>query len=55
MSYSEIFSHTVAYLESCVTLLHIQNPAIFRILEYLEPTIYAELCQGIFGHFQNAV
>ena len=50
-SYSEIFRHFVAYLE----LLHIQIPVIFRILAYLEPKIYSELCQGILWHIQNAL
>ena len=48
MSYSNIFSHVVAYLDSCVTLeysepCYIQNPGIFR------PSIYIlEIYQGIF-------
>ena len=51
MSYSDIFSQIVANLEPCVT----QNPATFRILAYLKPNIYSELCQGIFWHTQNIV
>ena len=35
--------------------MYIQNPAIFRILAYLELEIYLELCQGIFLHIQNTV
>ena len=34
--------------------MHIQNTAIFRILAYIEPNIYSELCQGIFWHVKNA-
>ena len=48
--YLDIFSHVLAYLEPCVTLAYIQNPAIFRILAYLEPQIYSELCQSIFWY-----
>ena len=48
------FSHVVAYLEPCVTLVysepyHIQNPGIFRTYK-----IYSELCQGIFRTLCNA-
>ena len=43
MSYSGMFSHIVRYLEPCVTLAY-SKPAIFRILAYLEPEIYLELC-----------
>ena len=32
---------------------HFQSPAIFRILAYLKPNIYLELCQGIFWHILN--
>ena len=53
-SYSDKFSHMVAYLEPCVTL-HVQSPAIFGILAYLVPKIYSELYQGIFWHNQNTV
>ena len=35
--------------------LHFQNPVIFRILAYLEPEIYSELCQGILWPIQNVV
>ena len=51
------FRHSQAYscpIQACsailwhiynpVLLLHIQKPAIFRILAYLEPEIYLELC-----------
>ena len=39
----------MAYLELYVSF-HIQNPAKLIILEYLEPKIYSELCQGIFWY-----
>ena len=32
-----------------------KNPAIFKILAYLEPNIYSKLCQGVFWCIQNAV
>ena len=53
-----MFGHIVAYLELCVTLAysepsHIQSLGIFRILAYLEPKIYSELCQGIFWHISD--
>ena len=35
--------------------MHIQNPAIFRILVYLRSKIYSELWQDIFWHIQNTV
>ena len=46
MSYSDILSHAVAYLEPYVTfiyseLCHIQNPGIFRTRDN------SELCQDI--------
>ena len=47
-SYSDIFSHIVAYLEPCETLSYSEPCAIFRIQAYLEPKIYSGLCQGIF-------
>ena len=37
MSYSDILSHIVTYLEPCVTLAY-SEPA------YLQPKIYLELC-----------
>ena len=49
-SYAHIFSHIVAYLEPCVTLA---SSAIFRILAYLKPKIYLELCPGIFWHIRT--
>ena len=35
--------------------MYIENPAVFRILGFLEPKIYSELFQGICCHIQNAV
>ena len=35
------------HIQNPVLLLHIQNLTIFRVLPYLEPNIYSELCQGI--------
>ena len=54
LSYLNIFSHIVAFLEPFVTLTysgscHVNNPSIFRT------KIYSKLCQGIFRHTQNAV
>ena len=55
MSFSDVFRHTVAYLDSCVTLTYskpcyIQNPGIFG------PNIYSlEIYHGIFWHIHNAV
>ena len=42
----------MAYLE-LLELLELR--AIFRILAYVEPNIYSELCQDIFWHIQSAV
>ena len=57
--YYRKFTHIQAYLRpiqtNSATFWHIQSLAIFRILAYLEPEIYSELCQGVFWHIQNAV
>ena len=52
-----LFRHIEPYCGTFRSLcdFYIQNPAIFRILEYLEPKTYSELCQGISWHIQNAV
>ena len=54
MSYSDIFSHIVAYLEPCVTLAysepcHIQNPSIFKTWDAFRTSsrhipAYSECC-----------
>ena len=43
------------HIQDPVSLLHFQNPVIFRILAYLEHTIHSEHCQSIFWHIQNTV
>ena len=48
------YSGKLWHIYNPLQLLHIQNPAIFRMQAYLEPKIYANFCQGIFWHIQNA-
>ena len=43
------YSHIFTYIVAC------SDPVIFRILAYLRPKIYSELCQSIFWHIQSAV
>ena len=55
-SYSDIFSHIVAYLEPCVALeysepCHIQNPGIFRIHDMFKNSVKAY--SGIFRMLCN--
>ena len=50
-----MYSGILWHIQNLVQLLYIQNPAIFKILAYLEPKIYFELCEDIFWHIQNAV
>ena len=52
MSCSDIFSHIVAYLESCIILaysepFHIQNPGIFKTQDIFRPLLMHILAYSV--------
>ena len=54
-SYSDIFSHIVAYVEPCVALAYAEPCHIQDFGTFIEPEIYSKLCQDILLYSPHCV